>query len=172
MMRAFSSRLIVSVDFSSLMKQNICWPSMKELIHRVCLCIVSVDNVCSLICLVILVAIMSGTRNSRDSVRCEKLYNRMALLFPQHKDSLTSASILLSNIYTSLGDDDQAALIRSNRIRDHGNKVAPGMTWTEKDGEIVVKHLLQSSTDEIEDEIIVGVSSSRPFTSIVRSNLC
>ena len=121
---------------------------MKGRIHRICLCIVSAGNVCSFICCIILVAIMSGTRNCRDSVRCEKLYKRMTLLFPRHKDDLISASILLSNIYSSLGDDDQAALIRSNRIRDHGKKVMPGMTWTEKDGEIAVTYFFSSFTND------------------------
>ena len=88
----------------------------------------------------ILVAIMSGARNHRDLVRCDKFYNRIKTLFPHHKDYLISASILLSNTYSSLGHDQQAAAIQSHRKTHHGSKVKPGMTWTEKDGEIAVKY--------------------------------
>ena len=82
---------------------------------------------------------MSGARNCRNSVLSEKMYNRMKNLFPEQKDYLTSASILLANLYSSLGDYDQAAAIQWNRKTDYGNKVEPGTTWTEKDGEIVVR---------------------------------
>ena len=110
--------------------------------HHTCPCIVSVDNVSSFITRVVLVAIMSGARNCRDPVRSQKLYNSMMMLFPQEKSNLISASILLSNTYSSLGENQQAAAIQSHRRIHHGKKVKPGMTSTEKDGEIVVKHLL------------------------------
>ena len=120
---------------------------MKSRIHHGCPCIVIVDNAHLLVCIFILVAIMSGARNCRDSIRCERLYSKMKIIFPHHKNELISASILLSNMYASLGNTDQVALIRSDRIKDHGNKVTPGMSWTEKNGEIVVRycHVLRVS---------------------------
>ena len=63
----------------------------------------------------------------------------MKVLFPDQKSYLISGSILLSNIYYSLGYDDQATIMRSDRKRNYGNKVKPGLSWTEQDGEIVVK---------------------------------
>ena len=115
--------------------------SMKRVIHRACLCTVSTDDVFSFIFCLILVAIMSGARNCRDAVRSQKLYNRMKTLFPNEKNHIISASILLSNTYSSLGDNHQAAAVQSHRKIHHGKKVKPGMTCTEKDGEIVVKQL-------------------------------
>ena len=86
----------------------------------------------------ILVAILSGLRNQRNSTLARQLYDRMKELFPNEKDALTSASILLSNIYTSLDDSEQAELIRINRIKSIGRKVKPGLAWTEPNGELVV----------------------------------
>lgn len=66
----------------------------------------------------------------------------MMTLSSHEKNDLISATILLSTTYSSLGDDQQAAAIQSHRRIHHGNKFTFGMTWAEKDGEIVVKHLL------------------------------
>ena len=87
---------------------------------------------------IILVAILSGLRNQRNSASARKLYDRMRYLFPNRKDDLRSASILLSNIYSSLGDNQEAELIRMNRIKEIGKKVKPGLAWTEVNGELVV----------------------------------
>ena len=57
--------------------------SMKNVIHRTCLCIVSTDDVFSFIFRLILVAIMSGARNCRDPVRSHKLVQ-------QNEDALSS----------------------------------------------------------------------------------
>ncbi|CAF1169539.1 unnamed protein product [Adineta steineri] len=81
-------------------------------------------------------AILSGARNSRNSIVSEKIYERMKLLFQNEKDTLISGSILLSNIYSSLGQHEEAQSIRLNRIKEVGKKVQPGLAWTEKDGEI------------------------------------
>ncbi len=86
----------------------------------------------------VLVAILSGARNHRDSTLAEQIYNRMKCLFPDEKDALISGSILLYNIYSSLGDHEQAEKIRLNRIKEIGKKVQPGLSWTEINGELVV----------------------------------
>ncbi|CAF1159522.1 unnamed protein product [Adineta steineri] len=87
-------------------------------------------------CSAMYMAILSGARNSRNSIVSEKIYERMKLLFQNEKDTLTSGSILLSNIYSSLGQHEEAQHIRLNRIKQVGKKVQPGLAWTEKDGEI------------------------------------
>jgi hypothetical protein len=84
---------------------------------------------------------LSGARNCRHSGLSEKIYNRMKILFPDRKDNLISGSILLGNIYSSLGDYEKAETIRSNRIKEYGKKVKAGLSWTEVDGEIAVKDL-------------------------------
>jgi hypothetical protein len=63
----------------------------------------------------------------------------MRILFPDQKDDLQSGSILVGNIYSSLGDYEKAETIRSNAIKEYGKKVKPGLSWTEVDGEIAVK---------------------------------
>jgi hypothetical protein len=85
------------------------------------------------------VAILSGARNSRQHIISKQIYDRMKILFPDQKERLISGSILLCNIYSSLGDHEQAENIRSNRIKELGTKVKPGVAWTEFNGEIVVR---------------------------------
>ncbi len=82
---------------------------------------------------------LSGARNCRDSVVSEEIFNRMKSLFPDQKTALMSGSILLSNIYSSLGDYGRASNIKSDRRKEFGIKVKIGLTWTEVNGEIVVK---------------------------------
>ncbi|CAF0731778.1 unnamed protein product [Adineta steineri] len=82
-------------------------------------------------------AILSGTRNSRQHILSKQIYDRMKILFPNQKDSLISGSILLSNIYLSLGDHQEAENIRLNRIEQLGTKVKSGTSWTEVNGDIV-----------------------------------
>jgi hypothetical protein len=87
----------------------------------------------------ILAAILSGARNSRQRILSKQIYDRMKKLFPDEKETLISASILLCNIYSSLGDHEEAENIRLNRIKEIGTKVKPGVTWTEFNGEISVR---------------------------------
>jgi hypothetical protein len=63
----------------------------------------------------------------------------MKKLFPDEKETLRSGSILLCNIYSSLGDHEEAENIRLNRIKELGRKVKPGVAWTEFNGEISVR---------------------------------
>jgi hypothetical protein len=85
------------------------------------------------------VAILSGARNSRQHILSKQIYDRMKILFPDQKEKLISGSILLCNIYSSLGDHQEAENIRSTRIKELGTKVKPGISWTECNGEIVVR---------------------------------
>ncbi|CAF3542705.1 unnamed protein product [Rotaria socialis] len=87
--------------------------------------------------IVMYMAVLSGARNHRNSRLAEKIYNRMKSLFPDEKQSLISGTILLSNIYSSLGLSEQASDIRSYQRHELGAKAKPGMSWTEIGGELV-----------------------------------
>ena len=63
----------------------------------------------------------------------------MKSLFPEEKPALISASILLCNTYLSIGEHELAQQIRTSRIKEFGNKVEPGVTWTNVKGELTVK---------------------------------
>ena len=112
------------------------------------------------------VAMLSGTRNHHQSDLAQRLYDRMKSLFPEHKFYLISASILLSNTYSSIGDYQQADEVRTKRIEQVGNKVKPGLTWTEVNGELVVNDSILQVTIHMDDRILLvdfvisGVSSS------------
>ncbi|CAF4110049.1 unnamed protein product, partial [Rotaria sp. Silwood2] len=75
-------------------------------------------------------AMLSGARNHRQVILSQKFYDRMKYLFSDKKSDTISASILLSNTYASLGDNQQAQEIRENRIKEFGNKVKAGLSWS------------------------------------------
>ena len=81
---------------------------------------------------------LSGVRNARQSSLAQAVYDRMKFLFPNYKSDLIPASILLSNIYTSIGDYAQAKDIRDHRLQNYGHKVQPGLTMTLVDGKFWV----------------------------------
>ncbi|CAF3655109.1 unnamed protein product, partial [Rotaria sordida] len=81
--------------------------------------------------------LLSGTRNNHNSKLSEKIYNRMKSLFPDEKEGLTSGTILVSNIYSSIGEYQQAKEFRSSQIKELGQKIKPGLSWTDGSGEIV-----------------------------------
>lgn len=85
-----------------------------------------------------LVSLLSGARINHNSDLSEKIYNRMKNLFPDEKKSLSSGVVLLSNVYSSLGDYEKAKSFRSNQIKELGLKVQVGISWTEINGQIVV----------------------------------
>ena len=87
----------------------------------------------------ILVAVLSGARNSRHGILSKRIYDRMKKLFPDKKEALISGSILLCNTYSALGEHQEAERIRLNRIQELGTKVKSGISWTEHNGEIVVR---------------------------------
>ncbi|CAF2048261.1 unnamed protein product [Rotaria magnacalcarata] len=85
---------------------------------------------------VMYMAMLSGARNHRNSQLCGKIYNRMKSLFPDEKQSLISGAVLLSNVYSSVGEYEQANDIRSYQRKELGVKVKAGMSWTEINGEL------------------------------------
>ncbi|CAF1006799.1 unnamed protein product [Adineta ricciae] len=82
-------------------------------------------------------ALLAGARNHRQIVRSEKVFKRMKNLFPEKKSALISASILLSNTYSSVGDYQSAEEERLKRIQQFGNNVKVGLSWTEVGDKIV-----------------------------------
>ena len=111
--------------------------------HHLWLCIVCAFNSFDYVLLVVfVVTLLSGARNGRQSDLAQKIYNRMQSLFPHETDSLISGSILLSNIYLSTGDHEEARKIRLDRIRQYGTKVNPGVSWTEIGDEMLVREFL------------------------------
>lgn len=89
-----------------------------------------------------LAAILSAARSARQSDLAKRLYNRMQSLFSGQRSDLISASILLSNTYASLGDYERAHDIRDHRLKNYGDKVEVGLTWTVIDGRVWVRILL------------------------------
>ncbi|CAF1445957.1 unnamed protein product [Adineta steineri] len=86
---------------------------------------------------VMYMALLSGARNSRQSHLSQEIHKRMQLLFPNEKNHLISASVLLCNISSSLGDHEEAQALRLDRIKEFGNKAKVGLSWTEVNGEVV-----------------------------------
>ena len=74
-------------------------------------------------------AILSGARNHKNSQLAEEIYNRMKKLFPQLQDLWVSASILVANTYSLLGDMGKATDIKIE-LAQSGLKRKSGLSWT------------------------------------------
>jgi hypothetical protein len=116
---------------------------MRSQILLLHLCIVRILCSITLInCLsYISVAILSAARVHRNSILSQKTYSRMKSLFPDQKQALMSGSILLSNTYSSVGDQQRSKDVQSIRMKELGKKAKTGLSWSEVNGEIVVKDL-------------------------------
>ncbi|CAF3023695.1 unnamed protein product [Rotaria sp. Silwood2] len=110
---------------------------------------------------VMYMCLLSGARNNRNSNLSEKVYNQMKSLFPDQKQGLLSGAILLSNIYSSVGEDQLSKEFRSNQIKELETKIKLGLSFTDANGEIVTflahDHSHPRST-EIHAEVILLVS--------------
>ncbi|CAF1390885.1 unnamed protein product [Adineta ricciae] len=82
-------------------------------------------------------ALLSGARNVRDSNLSNRIYKKMQQLFPDEKDTLIAGSVLLSNIYSSIGDHHRAGDIRTNRIKQFGYNVKVALSWTSVNNQLV-----------------------------------
>lgn len=83
-----------------------------------------------------LVALLSGTRNAKNSLLSQQIHDRMKKIF-QSNDSLISASILLSNTYASSGDIEKASDIKTE-LYQSGAKRKSALTWTVVNGQVYV----------------------------------
>ena len=84
-----------------------------------------------------LVAVLSGVRNQLNAPLAEQIVYRMKALFPDLKNALISASVLLANAHGSVGDREKASDIR-NQLSRSGAKKKAGLSWTLPDGKIYV----------------------------------
>jgi hypothetical protein len=83
------------------------------------------------------VALLSGARNMKNSHLSQQIYNQMKKIFPELTNQLTSASILLANVYASSGEMEKALNIR-NQLSESGAKKTIGLTWSAVNGKIFV----------------------------------
>jgi hypothetical protein len=83
------------------------------------------------------VSLLSGARNQRNSSLSEEIYNRIEELFPNYKEKLIPAAILLANTYQSSGNFEKATDIKK-KLSVAGAKKQQGLSWTEIDGKIFV----------------------------------
>ncbi|CAF4518995.1 unnamed protein product, partial [Rotaria socialis] len=80
-------------------------------------------------------SLLSGARNVTNSCLSQKVYDRMKKPFPDMKDPLISAAILLANVYASSGDIDKASDIRIH-LHKSGARKKIGLSWTSVNGQI------------------------------------
>ncbi len=85
----------------------------------------------------ILVALLSGARNEKNSSLAALVFDRMKQLFPDLPKSLTSASVLLANVYGALGELEKASDIRYKLIKS-GVKKQIGISSTVLNGRFYV----------------------------------
>ena len=106
-------------------------------------------------------ALLSGARNVKNNNLSQQLYDRMKKHFPQSKDPLISASILLANVYASTGNIDKASDIRI-RLNQSGAKKKMGLTSTVVNGQVYVSLdiIAQFFTSIISNDMILAISSS------------
>ncbi|CAF1464338.1 unnamed protein product [Rotaria sordida] len=74
-------------------------------------------------------ALLSGARNNRNIHLSQTIFDRIKKLFPELTNSLTSATVLLANVYASSGDIEKALDIRI-QLTQTGAKKKAGLSWT------------------------------------------
>lgn len=82
-------------------------------------------------------ALLSAARNQMNANLAEQTYDRINKVFPQSNDLFASASVLLANVYESIGDTDKASDIRI-QLNKSGIKRKIGLSWTVVNGQIYV----------------------------------
>ncbi|CAM4802829.1 unnamed protein product [Rotaria magnacalcarata] len=83
----------------------------------------------------VLVPLLSGARNQKNTKLSQEVVDRMQKLFPNMKSSLVPASILLANVYASAGDIEKATDIKIE-LHKSGCKKQIGVTVTDIDGKL------------------------------------
>ncbi|CAF0973197.1 unnamed protein product [Adineta steineri] len=100
-------------------------------------------------------ALLSAARNEKNHHLSQEIYNRMKTHFSQLSDSITSAAILLSNVYGSIGDMEKVSEIRT-KLHRSGAKKKIGLSWTVINGQVYEFRAHDQShpqSKEIYDEI-------------------
>ncbi|CAF0925904.1 unnamed protein product [Adineta steineri] len=102
-----------------------------------------------------LMSLLSAARNRKNKELSEKIFNRIKENFPELKNRLISASILLSNVYASVGEIEKSSNIR-NKLYQQGLRKIIGLSFTEIDGKIFkfrAHDQTHPRSEEIYDEI-------------------
>ena len=84
------------------------------------------------------VTMLSGTRNAKHAYLCQKIFDRIRLLFPGNDDRLTSATVLLANTYGLTRDFTRTSELRIELSQSNLKKV-PGRSSTIVNGKLVVR---------------------------------
>ena len=101
-------------------------------------CIVSLSFTSIVRCLTdFSVALLSAARNYKNVQLAERVLARMSTLFADVQQAITSATVLLGNIYGSLGDTEKSSTLRLELTRSGVKKVV-GASWTAPDGTLAV----------------------------------
>ena len=82
-------------------------------------------------------ALLSAARNQRNALLSQKVFDRIKNYFPNDKDYLVSATILLANTYAVNNNFEIASNIR-NELNQSGMKKVIGFSSTVVNGKIVV----------------------------------
>lgn len=82
-------------------------------------------------------SLLSGARNEKNVRLAQSVYDRMKKLFPETKDPMMAAAVLLANVYASSGELHKASDIRI-QMYESGGKKKVGLTWTRVNGEFFV----------------------------------
>lgn len=85
-------------------------------------------------------ALLSGARNKKDGRLSEETYLRIQKCFPELKGRLISASILLSNVYASIGEIEKSLNIKNQLHQINPNRKV-GISWTVINGQVFVSDL-------------------------------
>ena len=85
----------------------------------------------------ILVSILSGARIAKNSYLSEKILDRMKKLFPGLSDPLSSATVLLANVYSLSGEFEKASETRMQLYKS-GMKKQSGLSSTTVNGILYV----------------------------------
>ena len=104
-------------------------------------------------------ALLSGARNGRNVDLAELIFDRIKKLFPELTDSLTSASILLANVYGSTGHMEKASDIRY-QLTKRGAKKKIGLSWTVVNGQVYVSLNSIYLHEHYNMIILLGISDS------------
>ena len=82
---------------------------------------------------------MSGARTQQNTNVLEKFFVKMKNNFPDLKDDLISASVLLANTYSSTEKSDRSENLRKE-IRESIIRPQIGRSWTCINGQLVVSN--------------------------------
>ena len=101
----------------------------------------------------IVVALLSGARNEKNTDLAEEVFEQMKRLFPGLTNPLIAASVLLSNTLASSGNIRRATEIRKN-FNPAGAKKKIGLSWTVIDGHFYVSPRKFLNTKKVNENLL------------------